>query len=334
MVAGGAEFYLRANAYKPSMADSAALWVQQRVRVDQVSSPPVVALGASRIQLGLDLEVLESRAGTSAVQLAIDGSSFVPVLQQLAADENFTGTVIASLTESIIEEPWREDRTREWLAAYTSMSRRLQFNPFPLWEARMETFVNSHLALRTEDAPPYVVLHNALTRSGHYTGYLTTRDTRERLGDYTLVLQPQFYAARVMRHFGKENVIIGSVNFEQFQQAYGVAIEQLRPFDDARFLAMLAHIMNAVAAIEQRGGRVVFVRFPSDKMVWQIDRRRFPRARFWQPLVDRHPRTIHFKDYPELDSFALPDGAHLDMRDRAMFTDALADIIERRFGWQ
>ncbi len=334
LVTGGAEVYLRSKAYAPSMADSAALWVQQRVRVDQASSPPVVALGASRIQLGLDLAVLASRTGAPAIQLAIDGSSFVPVLQQLAEDENFTGTVLVSLSEPILEEPWREERTRDWLAAYTSMSRRLRFNPFPLWEVRMETFVNSHLALRTEGAPPYVILRNALTRPGLYKGYLTTRDTRERLGDYTLVRQPQFYAARVMRHFGEQQVISGSVNFEQFQQAYGEAIEALQPRDGARFLTVLKRIMTAVAAIEQRGGRVIFIRFPTDKLVWQIDQRRFPRERFWRPLAERHPRTIHFQDYPELARFSLPDGSHLDTRDRAAFTAALADVIEREYGWR
>lgn len=329
-----AELFLRGKAYSPSMADSADLWVQQRVRVDQARTPPIVALGASRIQLGLDLSVLEQRAGTAAVQLAIDGSSFVPVLEQLAADAAFRGTVLVSLTELVLEEPWREQRSQQWVSAYTTMARRLTLNPFPLWEARLATFVDSRLALRTEGAPPYVILRDAIARAGDYSAYLTTRETRERLGDYTLVQQPQFYAGRVMRHFGQQGVVQGPVNYEQFERAYTAAIERLEPLANTRFLAVLERIMASASAIEERGGRVIFVRFPSDKMVWQIDRRRYPRATFWQALAERHGRTLHFKDYPELDRFALPDGSHLDVRDRATFTTALADVIEHRFGWQ
>ncbi|MDH3714335.1 MAG: hypothetical protein OET44_10865 [Gammaproteobacteria bacterium] len=333
LVLSAAEYFLRSKGFVPSMADSIDLWAQQRLRIDRAPTPPIVALGTSRIQMGLDLNVLERRAGTSAVQLAIDGVSFVPVLQQLASDDTFTGTVLVSLTESILEQPGLEDTARRWLAAYAAMAQRIEFNPFPLWEARLSTFVNSRLALRTEGAPPYVILQHALTRSGSYSAYLTLRETRERLGDYTLVPQPGYYAWRVKEHFG-ENVFTRKVSYEEFVQAYNAAIEQLKPNAVNRFLTILDRIMASVAAIEKRGGRVIFVRFPTDKMVWEIDRRRFPRATFWQRLVDRHPRTIHFKDYPELDSFALPDGSHLDMRDRKTFTAALADIIERRFGWQ
>lgn len=333
LVLSATEYFLRSKGFVPSMADSIDLWAQQRLRIDRAPTPPIVALGTSRIQMGLDLDLLGRRAGTSVVQLAIDGVSFVPVLQQLASDDTFTGTVLVSLTESILEQPRREDTARQWLSAYIALAQRIEFNPFPVWEARLSTFVNSRLALRTEGAPPYVVLKHALTNTGSYSAFLTLRETRERLGDYTLVPQPGYYAWRVKEHFG-ENLFTRKVSYEEFVQAYRAATEQLKPHAVDPFLTVLDRIMASVAAIEKRGGRVIFVRFPTDKMVWEIDRRRFPRARFWQPLVDRHSRTIHFKDYPELDRFALPDGSHLDMRDRASFTSALADIIERRFGWQ
>ncbi|MFV2057737.1 MAG: hypothetical protein ACC707_14820, partial [Thiohalomonadales bacterium] len=82
-----------------------------------------------------------------------------------------------------------------------------------------------------------------------------------------------------------------------------------------------------VKRIEARGTSVFFVRFPTDKLIWEIDRARYPRNNFWNKIAQRHPRSIHFRDYPSLSKFSLPDGSHLDVGDKKAFTLALLAII-------
>jgi hypothetical protein len=87
----------------------------------------------------------------------------------------------------------------------------------------------------------------------------------------------------------------------------------------------------AVAAIQARGGKVVYVRMPTCDALWDADERMFPKAQFWDQLAARtHAIAIHFKDDPTLASFDCPDTSHLDMRDAPAFTRALLQVLRDR----
>lgn len=43
-------------------------------------------------------------------------------------------------------------------------------------------------------------------------------------------------------------------------------------------------LMGYVKKIEDRGGKVIFVRLPWDKLIWKMDEKRFPREKFWNEL--------------------------------------------------
>lgn len=325
-----AELVLRNRGYTPSLADSSDLWVLARVAAQSADSP-IVVLGASRVQLGLDLSELEQHTGRKVIQLAINGSSFVPVLESLAADNGFSGTVLISFDEALLQDERREQKSREWLQHYRSMARRLRFNPFPVWESKITLAVSSLLAMRAEGAPGYFVLGKEWFLPGAYATYVKTSANRERIADYRLVEQPQFYAAVVRRHYGAE--LPGSVDMETFSAAMGSAVEALQPLSVDRFASATARAIDAADLLEKRGLTVVFVRFPTDKLIWEIDRRRFPRLQFWQPFAKRVTHALHFADHSSLAKFDLPDGSHLDKRDRAAFTRELARIIDDDVGW-
>lgn len=94
---------------------------------------------------------------------------------------------------------------------------------------------------------------------------------------------------------------------------------------------ILERIDHAVSRIQQRGGRVIFVRFPVDGKVKQLEQKRCPRPEYWDVLVARTKAiTIHFDDYPSLSNFHCPDGSHLDYRDAPRFTIALALILKEK----
>ena len=108
---------------------------------------------------------------------------------------------------------------------------------------------------------------------------------------------------------------------------YQQAILNIKPANNQAFLKGLDALMRLILMIEKRGGKVILVRFPTDKLIWEIDNRTYPRDIFWNELEKRHPNTIHFLDYPSLSKYDLPDGSHLDYRDKKSFTKALMKII-------
>ena len=73
---------------------------------------------------------------------------------------------------------------------------------------------------------------------------------------------------------------------------------------------------------------MIFLRFPSSGVIWQLENGLFPLTEFWDPLIkERKINAIHFAEYDTLKNFTCPDGTHLDYRDAAPFTAAVTDIM-------
>jgi len=89
------ELRLALRGYTPSVITSKALWVNERARAPQLGPRALILIGASRMALDVDTPLLRRLTGLQTVQLAIDGSNFVPVLEGLARDPGVTGTIVA-----------------------------------------------------------------------------------------------------------------------------------------------------------------------------------------------------------------------------------------------
>lgn len=86
---------------------------------------------------------------------------------------------------------------------------------------------------------------------------------------------------------------------------------------------------KAVQAIEQRGGKVVFIRFPSSGELRTLENKFSPRQLFWEQILSvSGANGIHFEDYPELSSFECPEWSHLTKEDSIEFTRNLMPILE------
>ncbi|QLQ30539.1 MAG: hypothetical protein HZT40_01665 [Candidatus Thiothrix singaporensis] len=119
----GWEWYCRHIGFTPEgVADTADLWVQARKRASTVGKDGVILIGASRIQLGINTEVMSHYIKTHPVQLALDGSQFMPVLENIAADDNITGTVIVDMELGKVNHEARnsDKRTIELVRYYES----------------------------------------------------------------------------------------------------------------------------------------------------------------------------------------------------------------------
>ena len=107
-------------------------------------------------------------------------------------------------------------------------------------------------------------------------------------------------------------------------------MEQNAPVPE-EWLKLTAPIERAVDAIQSRGGRVVFVRFPTSGEMLALSRRVYPKEIYW----DRFAATtsaamVHFLDVPSLSKFDCPDLSHLDRRDAVRFTEGLIAELQRR----
>ncbi len=90
-----------------------------------------VFIGSSRIKYDLDIDTWQKLTGRHAVQLAIEGSSPMPILTDLGNDPNFHGKLVVDVTEvlffpgapSALEKPtrniaWYHDQTPAQKASF------------------------------------------------------------------------------------------------------------------------------------------------------------------------------------------------------------------------
>jgi len=305
-ILGGWEIIWRYQGFSPSITDDWPIWSQIR-RQANGDADAVALVGASRIMLGLDPRILQDEIGGSAHMLAIDGSNPLPVLAELGRDPDFIGSVICSIAPLWLaaEVDSSGDRTAKWLRKYGTqpLSSRL--------ETRLALQVQAHLVFRNGGLAPEKLWRKWSQGRPVKPPYAPMRADRYRRADYSLVDLHSLRASRV----------------ERTRELHDKAVILQRQ----DFLQRVADIEHSVEQIQQRGGAVVFVRFPSCGAVRRIEEETVPRRRYWDVFADEiSANTLHFADYAGLDTFDCMDGSHLNYDDAVRFTRNLAALLKQK----
>jgi hypothetical protein len=334
IILGVVEFRLRSLGLEPDVRDSPELWAAQREMAAKYGDKAIILVGDSRAQLDIDLQTLGDLTGLKPVQLAIDGSFFLPVLADLADDPRITGTIIIDASARKLIPNERRDRSQEWPEFYHEKYRGL-FSP--AIETKLKGFLQEKSVLYSSMFP-LENLWSILTSGNKYSSiYLKTRKDRQRDADYRLVKMPDFYVSRVVRNFGgHQNLKKKSFSsLAEFTSSMEEQIAERYPRNNTTdqqakndFEKKLSSINGLIDKIYGRNGRMFFVRFPSDKLVWLLDEHQHPRELYWDTFAHTtRATTIHFQDYPNLKKYSLPDGSHLDQKDKKSFTAALVETL-------
>jgi hypothetical protein len=298
------EGFWRSRGHQPSVADDLELWSHWRERV--YGPDKLVLVGGSRMLLGVSLDELRRRLPHhQPIQLAIGASQPGAVLRDLAEDPDFAGVVIADM----------------WGAAFESTTWQSQqeyvdyFHQRWNWERRIERRLETPLQERLVLLDPALGLPR-IAEVVEKTGalpqpyYITTRADRSRAADFTL------------RHTRLNDAQLEAVA-ERQRRRFGVSTPD-------EWLRQAAIVDGWSRRITARGGRVVWVHFPSAGASWRQSELSRPKARYWDRLheVAATP-TLHFLDVAALGQFVLPDDIHLDQRDAQPFTSLLVDELLR-----
>ncbi len=104
----------------------------------------------------------------------------------------------------------------------------------------------------------------------------------------------------------------------------------VRPQQQEMAEAILQKTKTNVEKIRSRGGKVVFVRFPSTGGLRQLENKITPRAAYWDRVLETTGAPgIHFEDYPELKGFDCPEWSHLTKKDATKFTSLLVPLFQK-----
>lgn len=317
------EINLRNQGIKISYDDGESLWADKRAMVYEPADKATVFIGSSRNKFDLDIRTWQQLTGDHAIQLAIEGNSPLPILDDLATDKNFKGKLVIDVTEGLFfsTAPNNIMEPEKRIAYYKKQTpaQRFGFLVNHFLEGKLVFLDKNHLSLAAmlEGLPipkrkGVFALPNPCPMDFNPSSFERQNIMTERFEKDT-TLQKQ---------------VTGLWDFYR-------SISKDPPPNPAKIDSIIATIHKDIDKIKQRGGRVIFVRTPSSGPYWQGEQKGFPRAMYWENLlIATGVSGIHFKDYPAIDHFVCPEFSHLKQGDAIVFTQNLARILEQEKGWK
>lgn len=301
------EKYWRSQNYVPTVMDSFDLWSLHRARASKPAPPLRVALlGASRIQYGLSPAVFRDEArDTDPIMLAVNGHYPLAALRDLADDEKFRGVVIVGIDSRGMDKKVWEMQARHVQQYHHDWS------PSREVHRRLLTYVQQRAIAARPDFAFITLIKRMLDGQGPpYREYVTFERDRSGGTDYRKSDLAAIRNARV-------------ADLRKYYPMY-------TPPSPAEWLNEMREVVRWADRINARGGRVVIYREPVSGEHLELDEANFPRAKYWDRLVEIMPAMmIDFRDYPEL-MIDTPDTSHIDIKDIDRHTRALVRVLKAR----
>lgn len=302
-VLGGYEFYLKQQGFVSSIKNNKNVWSWYRGHV--YHHKQLVLIGASRSQIDIDVSYLKERYPDYGVsQLSINGQYPIATLKALAEDTKFKGVVIVSMNAQVLETKYL-DMQKSYNTYYQEES-----TLYKSLDAYITAFIQSklrflHPSLGLEEIVKFYQNHKRYPDVFYTTANLDQSITTDYTKTDTAVLYNHFITQK------QKNYLIDP------------------PAKPELWKLNIKYLIQFVAQITQRGGQVIFVRFPTDKGHWRLDEEYYPRHKYWELIAnERLLTTLHFKDIKGVEKFNLPDSSHLDSKDSKQFTELLFNHIK------
>ncbi len=307
LIVAATEIHWRRLGYRQNILDSAALWSIQRGRVYSDNRIPLAILGASHIEYGIDMKLLKQLLpGYRPVMLAQNGHYPLATLDDLAADQRFHGVVLCDIDARGLASYYHDAQQ-----AYVDYFHR-QWSPSWYVHRVLLTHWQRDMVIAMPDFGAVVAIKRVLgALAGPWRS--PTAFHADRSGDIDFT---QADRAGLTRSF------VDGIRSD---------LREHPPQGSTLWLAGLEPVVASVAAIRKRGGTVIFVQTPTSGELHALEDAAYPRAVYWDRLsAVTGAAAIDSDDVPGWKSFRLPDGSHVDMHDKAAYTQALVDaLIER-----
>lgn len=316
---GGWEWYWRAWGATPDYYNSDAEWAQQRRRIDNGEGNATVLIGSSRMLFDLQLDVWQKLDGERPIQLALEGTTPLVTMENLAADPKFTGRLLVGVAPDLFFSgfAYRGDALKYYLKETPSqrVGNWLSRTLIEPWFAFFDRDFALAKVLKRQDWPARPSVPDRLDVRKLS---VSEADRNTHLWD-KLVVDAQYRdLARSIwtQHLNGPP----PPDMDTPEKAAKVVDKQIQ------------RAVDALAKLRARGVKVLFVRPPDAGPYLAFDNRVFPRAKTWDVLLAKTGAPgIYFSDYPELSGFDPPEWSHLKLADARQFTAALHAIVVRDY---
>jgi hypothetical protein len=318
----GWEIYLRNAGLKVDFDDGEALWSYKRSKVYDEKDKSTVFIGSSRIKYDLDIDTWRSLTNDEPVQLAIEGATPLPILHNLADDENFRGRLIVDVTEILFfsSAPHAAFEPNRNLKFYKDLTPSKKFS-----------FQVNHLL---ENQFVFLDKNNFSTNA-----MLDKLEIKNRPPVFQMPIFPiDFGRVTFDRQCKMTDKFVADTNLQN--QVKGIwdflrKTSVAPPPSGTQLDSLLTAVKTSVNKIKARGGTVTFIRTPSSGPFLIGEGMGFPRDKFWDRLLkETNCSGVHFLDRKETAGYTCPEFSHLSPSDAIDYTKHLVRILETEYGWK
>ena len=320
------EMHWRSEGYPIAPDDDKALWAEQRAKLENTDATGVALLGSSRVFFDIQLNEWQKETGVRPVMIAAAGTTPLPVFQDIVENSEFNGTLLIGITPPLyFSPPVKENdffqRITNWIKHYHKRTYADRLNHFlskgpqnslAFLNSTEETFYNEldlktlidHIPLpKRVMAPPPFPEFQYLDKDRNVTMWeITVTDTtyaRMITNFWSFVIQPP-------PHLPPPEVI-----------------EEMKN-------GLIGLTVSLVEKFEARGGKVIFIRCPSQNQFRMAENGGFPREVYWDKLVKAtNCASYHFEDYAFMSKYTLPEWSHLATPDARQFTKDLVQQMQK-----
>lgn len=315
LLLGAWEMSWRKFGVQPGYSGDNSAWAEQRRRINQGEEKALVVVGSSRVLFGIQLPVWQQVTGERPVQLALEGTSALPVLEDLAADPQFAGRLIIGVAPDLFFTgfAYRGD-------AITYFHKESPSQRVGHWLSQQ--FLEPYFAFYDDDfALPTVLRREAWpkregTQRPDPVRKLKVQDKDRNTAMWQKVETDAGYQTMAQgiwasRFMGPPPPMLNTP--EKVEKLVNKQIERA---------------VIAVKKLHARGVQMVFVRMPSGGAYYAFEQKAFPRERTWDVLLQKTGVPgIHFEDHHQLQGYTTPEWSHLSASEARRFTAALAPLV-------
>jgi hypothetical protein len=319
LMIGGWEYYWRAFGSEPGYLNSDGEWAVQRDRIHHGEGGKTVLAGSSRVLFDVQLPVWEHITGERPIQLALEGTSSIPVLEDLAADQQFTGRLLVGVSPDL------------FFGGFAFRGSAVKY--FHKWSPsqRVGDWISTHWL------EPYFAFYDpdfALATVLRRQPWPVREGMHQELRVRKLMVQPDEDRNSHMWSKVENDPEYREIARKTWAQKFNEPIPGMETPEKAKAKIdeQIDKAAKAVIALRARGVQVLFVRLPSAGEFYAYEQKYLPRTQTWDLLLQRTGvHGIHFEDYAELQGYESPEWSHLAASEATRFTTALVPIAVREF---
>ncbi|MEM7184889.1 MAG: hypothetical protein AAF518_28605, partial [Spirochaetota bacterium] len=311
------ELLWRFLGFVPTHSDTYGLWADKRAEASVQGKERIVLLGSSRVFYGINTYHLEKLTGKPTIQLAINGSSPLPQLEDLAHDKSFQGTVLCGITPfyffNLTEFYWKSEAYSKFYQKRTiadQISHTLNFH--------LEKYFS--YPSRKE-----LALQKALDESMNW-------DREVSKGNFPKIpkgVTRQLSFIDKNRQAKTPAIISYSPTFlYEIRKRILSELNTLEVLQEEDLSKLFLRIKRAISTLQKRGSLVIFLRMPANDKYLLREKQNWPRKKYWDRLLQTSGAPgIHFQDFESLKNFKCPDYSHLTTQDSLQYTENLFEIL-------